>query len=117
MKGATSKWLLATILSLCAGGAQAGNCELAVTRTACAGKEAISFKKCEGKPSCTEFVEAADAAACKKAATDACENKRLNVTKSKVIGAKFDGAALKTDKGDTDFCKAYPNRAEEFDKC
>ncbi|MGQ5521993.1 hypothetical protein ACUHMQ_01905 [Chitinimonas sp. PSY-7] len=117
MKCLTSKWILATVLSLCAVGAFAGNCELMVTRTACPGKEAISYKKCEGKASCTEFVDAADAGACKKAAADACENKRLNVTKSKVINAKFDGAALKTDKGDADFCKAYPHRAEEFDKC
>ncbi|QDQ28787.1 hypothetical protein FNU76_21880 [Chitinimonas arctica] len=111
------KHLFGLALCLYYGNALAAGCELHVTRTACAGKEAISYKKCEGKAACTEFVDAADASACKKAALEACENKRLSITKSKVISAKFDGKELKSDKGDADFCKAYLNRAAEFDKC
>lgn len=87
------------------------------TRTACPGQEEISYKKCNGQQSCTEVVDVADAAACKTAATQACENQRLNITKSKVITAKYDGTELKTDAGSTDFCTVYSKRAEEFDKC
>lgn len=97
--------------------ANAGTCELGITRTACPGKESISFKKCDGKASCVEFQDLANAGLCKAAAVAACENARLTVTKLKVITAKFDGAELKTDAGSTDFCTAYPKAAEEFNKC
>jgi hypothetical protein len=95
----------------------AAGCELAITRTACAGQEAISYKKCDGEASCTEAVEAADAAACQAEAVKACENKRLNITKSKVIGASFNGAALKNSAGGDDFCVNFAGRAAQFDKC
>lgn len=95
----------------------AGSCELYFTRTACPGMEEISYKKCNGQQSCTEVVDVADAQACKSAATQACENQRLNITKSKVITAKFGGAELKTEGGSTDFCTVYSKRADEFDKC
>ena|SRR3990167_9059831 len=95
----------------------AGTCEINFTRTACPGKETISFKKCGGKASCTEFQDVANASLCKTAAIAACANDRLTVTKLKVITAKFDGADLKTDTGSTDFCTAYPKAADEFNKC
>lgn len=111
-----AKW---TVLgsALFAASSFAGTCELGVTRTACPGKESISYKKCDGKQSCTEFQEAADANQCKTLAIAACENARTTITKSKVITAKLDGAELKTDAGSTDFCTAYPKVKEEFNQC
>jgi hypothetical protein len=97
--------------------ANAAGCEVTVTRTACAGQEAISYKKCDGEASCTNAVEAADAAACQAEAVKECENKRLNITKSKVITATFNGAGLKNSAGGDDFCANYAGRAEQFDKC
>lgn len=97
--------------------ALAGNCEINITRTACPGQEQVSYQKCNGQQSCTEASVQADAVACKAHAVSACENQRLTVTKSKVITAKFEGQALKTDKDQADFCLAYANRATEFDKC
>jgi hypothetical protein len=95
----------------------AGTCEVNYTRAACPGQEEVSYKKCDGKASCTEFVETADAAACQAEALKACENKRLDITKSKVITATFDGAAVKSASGKDDFCADYANRAAEFDHC
>ena len=94
--------------------AQAGSCEVSVTRTACPGNEEISYKKCNGKASCSDFQEAATADACKELATNECANNRLTVTKSKVITATFDGAAV---AAGADLCLTYANRATEFDKC
>lgn len=106
--------LAASITSL---GAYAGNCEIQFTRKACPGQEEVSYKKCDGKASCSEFTEAADETACKTLAMDACENKRLNITQSKVINAVFDGKALNTDSGKKDFCEEYPKRDTEFNQC
>ena len=122
MKRSNRKSLIAVMALFCtalfsATTANAGTCELTTTRTACPGKESISYKKCDGKPTCADFQDLADAGQCKAAAIASCENARLTVTKSKVITAKFDGAELKTDAGSTDFCTAYSKRAEEFDKC
>ena len=98
--------------------ALAGNCEIVVSRDACPGKEALSYKKCDGKKVCSEFVEAADAAACKQAAIAACEVFRPGITKSKsVTSVKLDGTPVKPDGGDADFCKSYPKRAAEYNKC
>jgi hypothetical protein len=106
------------VLGLTAGlygiAAQAGTCALSITRTACPGNEEISYKKCDGKASCVENQEAASLDACKAAATEACANARTLITKSKVITATFDGAAV--DAG-ADVCLGYANRATEFDKC
>lgn len=112
------QWLVSGLVAaLGASAAMAGTCEIHITRTACPGKEDISYKKCNGKQSCTEFQEADNANQCKAAAITACENARLNVTKLKVITAKFDGAEQKTDAGSTDFCTAYEKRDAEFNKC
>ncbi|MBW8829898.1 MAG: hypothetical protein JF606_10775 [Burkholderiales bacterium] len=95
-----------------------GECEVHYTRTACPGKEAESFAKCEGKASCNKRVEtAATPQACQTVALKACANDRLDVTKSKVITAVFKGQALKSATGKADFCMDYEKRAAEFDKC
>lgn len=95
----------------------AGTCEIQYTRTACPGKEKISYKKCKGKQSCSKFKEADDEAMCKAQATKSCANKRLTVTKSKVINAIFDGKKLQTDAGSEDFCTVYEKVKEEFNHC
>ena len=95
----------------------AGTCEIKYTRTACPGKEKISYKKCKGQQKCSKFKETPDAEACKAAATKSCRNKRLTVTKSKVINAVYDGAALKASNGSDDFCTVYAKASEEFNKC
>ena len=115
-----SQTLRVTLTLACLGSAslvQAGTCELMITRTACPGQEETSYKKCNGEAACSEFLELDSAAACQAEAVKACENKRLSITKSKVISAKFDDAAVKSASGGADFCADYPNRAAEFDKC
>ena len=118
MKRTSIVSVMAVIGGLWAATALAGNCEIVVSRDACPGKEALSFKKCDGKKVCSEFVEAADAAACKQAAVAACEVFRPGITKSKsVTSVKFDGAAVKSDGKSPDFCTDYPKRAAEYNKC
>lgn len=118
MKRANLVSVMATVVGLWTGAAMAGNCEIVVSRDACPGKEALSFKKCDGKKVCSEFVEVPDAAACKQAAMAACEVFRPGITKSKsVTSVKFDGTAVKPDGADPDFCKSYPKRAAEYNKC
>jgi hypothetical protein len=95
----------------------AGNCAITYTRTACPGQEAESYKKCDGKQSCTKLVAADSEAKCREAAIQACSNDRLTVTRSKVIGAKFKGKALETKSGKDDMCLDYPKRDTEFNQC
>ncbi len=80
----------------------AGDCVLKVTRTACPGKEADSYKKCKGEKSCTEEPSAASEADCAKAALEACSNARLDITDSKTITATFKGKDVMAGK---QFCK------------
>ena len=94
-----------------------GDCALAYTRTACPGQEAESYKKCDGKQSCTKNVAAASAEKCVEAAVQACANDRLTVTASKVITASFKGKALKSPTGKDDMCQDYAKRAAEFNQC
>ena len=94
-----------------------GDCDLTYTRTACTGKEAESYAKCDGKQSCTKHVAAATEAACAEAAVKACSNDRLEITKSKVITAKYKGKALKSKGGKDDMCLDYPKRDTEFNQC
>ena len=96
---------------------QAGTCEIKYTRTACPGKEKISYKKCKGKQKCSKFKEAATAAECGTMAVKSCRNKRLTVTKSKVINALFNGQQIKASNGSDDFCTVYEKANEEFNKC
>src|SRR5262245_1495198 len=81
--------LAAALLLAHAPVAAAADCAVTYTRTACAGQEAESFAKCDGKATCTKDVEAASEAACQEAALKACANDRLTVTQSKVINATF----------------------------
>jgi hypothetical protein len=115
------KKLLNTLVLLAAVGASAHvmaeDCAIDYTRTACPGKEAESFKKCDGKANCVKEVAAADAKSCQALALKACANDRLDITKSKVIRAKFKGQALKSASGKEDFCADYDKRAAEFDHC
>jgi len=97
--------------------AEDSSCDITYTRTACPGEEAESYKKCDGKQSCTKHVTAASEAACVEAAVQACANDRLNITKSKVINAKFKGKALRTKGGQDDMCLGYPKRDAEFNHC
>jgi hypothetical protein len=92
-------------------------CSVTTTRTACPGKEAESYKKCDGKKSCSKNVEAASADACVEAATASCSNDRLEITKSKTITVKWNGQPVKSKSGKEDVCLDYPKRAAEFDQC
>lgn len=105
--------LLAVALLFSAQTFAAGDCVLAVTRVACKGKEAESYKKCEGKATCDEKKKSKDAAACAKEALEACENvgPRQKITESKVVKATFDGAAV---EGGKDFCGGG---RPDFNKC
>lgn len=95
----------------------ATDCAVTYNRTACPGREAESFKKCDGKKSCTKYFDADSAEKCKAAAINACANDRLDVTKSKVISAKFKGRAIKSQAGKEDLCLDYPKRDTEFNQC
>lgn len=105
------------------GSVQAADCVVHFKRTACTGQEADSYKKCDGKQECDEEKDAAAAEdACAAAALTACDNSRVDITKSKVITATFKGTALvggfsedgKVDAKGTNFCAA--DRAD-FNKC
>jgi hypothetical protein len=97
--------------------AEAADCDITYTRTACPGREAESYEKCDGKQTCTKHVAAASEAACVKAAIQACSNDRLEITKSKVINASYKGKALKTKGGKDDLCLDYAKRDAEFNQC
>jgi hypothetical protein len=105
------------VTTLLSGAAFAGECGIEYTRTACPGKEAESYAKCNGKQTCVQAAPLDSAAACQAAALKACANDRLDVTKSKVIRAMFDGKPVKSASGKEDFCADYANRSAEFDKC
>jgi hypothetical protein len=92
-------------------------CALTYTRTACPGQEAESYKKCDGKQSCTKSVPADSESACQSAAVAACSNDRLTVTKSKAISATYKGKALKSKAGKPDLCLDYAKREAEFNQC
>lgn len=97
------------------GSARAADCVVHFKRTACAGQETESFKKCDGKQECDETKAAATTEeACMKAALASCVNTRIDVTKYKMITATFKGSALtggytsdgKPDPKGTNFCAA-----------
>lgn len=117
MRNSILTFLSVMMLACFASQSWAGSCEINFDRTACPGQEAISYKKCDGEKTCTEYKETASAAECATAATADCENKRLNITKSKVITATFDGVPLKTAAGSSDFCTAYALKDKEFNHC
>ncbi|MBF0294265.1 MAG: hypothetical protein HQL96_03680 [Magnetococcales bacterium] len=120
------KILFATLASMSffalSSAAMAGDCMITYHRVACAGQEATSYAKCDGKQMCDKEKAAATQEACAAEAAKACDNDRTDITKSKVIMAKFKGAPLTggfNDAGAADpkginFCAA--NRAD-FNKC
>jgi hypothetical protein len=99
--------LIAAVALFNLGLAHAGDCAVDYTRTACAGKEAESFAKCDGKKNCVKTSPADTAQACQDVALKACANDRLDVTQSKEIKASFNGQALKSASGKDDFCADY----------
>ena len=110
----TALIMLALVLS---SSAFAGTCEIQYNRTACPGKEKISYKKCKGKKECSKFKEASSPKKCAELAVKSCRNKRLTITKSKVINAVFDGQAIQASNGSSDFCTVYEKADAEFNKC
>ncbi len=92
-------------------------CAVSYTRTACPGQEATSYKKCGGNQSCVKTKKADSLEACQAAAMKSCRNRRLNITKFKVITATWNGNAIKAPGGSEDFCVEYPKKNEEFNHC
>ena len=92
----------------------AGDCVIHYVRTACKGKEAESFKKCDGQAACDKTKPANSAQECAAAALKSCDNDRLDITKYKAITAAYDGQALvggfdaggKPDPAGSNFCAA-----------
>jgi hypothetical protein len=112
--------LMAVTLHLGLGTSRAedkSDCSLTTTRTACAGQEAESYKKCDGKQSCAKSAPADSEASCQAAAVASCENDRPTITKSKVVTASYKGKALKSKGGQADLCQDYAKREAEFNKC
>ncbi len=101
------------VLSM-ASSAYAGECSVRYVRTACPGKEVESYSKCGGAKECNKNEQAASAAACIGNAKRACANSRLDITKSKVITATFDGKVLKGPFAGGNFCAA---KRADFNKC
>lgn len=93
--------------------AVAGDCVVHTIRTACPGKEEESYSKCGGAKSCDKTDSADTEAACIAAAKAGCPNSRLDVTKSKVVKARWNGKQLPGPYGGS-FCA--PNRPD-FNKC
>jgi len=69
-------------------------CVVHYLRTACQGQEAESFKKCDGQAECDKTKAADSSEACAAAALKSCANSRLDITKYKVITAKYNAEAL-----------------------
>jgi hypothetical protein len=87
-------------------------CVIHYNRTGCPGREAESYSKCNGTKECDKEDSAAvSLKACEQAAAAACANTRLQITKSKVITAKFNGKPL---RGGANFCAS--NRPD-FNQC
>jgi hypothetical protein len=86
--------LLIGLSPLRSAAAQDGGCVVHYTRVACQGQEAESFKKCDGNAECEQASPAASAEECAAAALEACANSRLDITKFKVITAKYEGEPL-----------------------
>jgi hypothetical protein len=101
-----------------------GECMVHYNRTACPGtarngmsNQEISYKKCGGKKECTKQKPASSLEQCQAAALKACGNKRYSITKSKIVKATWNGAAIKDASGSEDFCANYANRATEYNRC
>ncbi len=117
MKKVKMIFVAALLATFYVGTVSAATCEIKYNRTACPGKEKISYKKCKGKKTCSKFKEADSVEQCRKLATKSCANKRYSITKSKVIHAVFDGNPITTASGKDDFCLEYANVSTEFNQC
>lgn len=117
MNKAIGTLLAAAMLAPSSYAVNAGECAVHYLRTACPDKEDVSYKKCDGEKECTKMKAAISIEECREVATKSCGNSRLDITKSKVITAQFDGAPIQTETGKDDFCLEYENRSAEFDKC
>ena len=109
--------LLAVVFSIAPAQAETTDCAVHYVRTACTGQEATSYKKCDGNQTCVKYKKADTVEACQAAAVKSCRNRRLNITKNKVINAEFQGQRIQTASGKDDFCLEYEKRAEEFNQC
>ncbi len=69
--------------------AYAEDCTIDYTRIACKGKEADSYKKCDGKANCSVKKAAASKNECIDLAKKSCDNDRTDITKYKGIAATF----------------------------
>ncbi|HOO81732.1 MAG TPA: hypothetical protein PK513_04450 [Alphaproteobacteria bacterium] len=69
--------------------ALAADCVVHYKRTACAGQEEISYKKCGGEQECEKTKPAESKEECMEAALKSCDNKRFDITKWKVITATY----------------------------
>lgn len=104
---------LATFGVSFASNALAFECVVNINRTACAGKEGESYSKCGGSKACDKNEDTSTEAGCIAAAKANCPNSRLDITKSKIVKARFNGKSLKGPYGGN-FCA--PNRPD-FNKC
>ena len=95
----------------------AGVCTVHFKRTACSGKEVESYLKCGGKMECDQVKSAESEEACQTLALAACENARVDITKSKVITAKYGGKKIMAKDGKEDFCLSYEKANSEFNQC
>ena len=92
-------------------------CEINYDRTACKEKDTESYAKCDGKKTCTKIESAEDESECQAAALKACANSRTDITKSKIITAKWKDKEIMSKTGKKDFCADYDKKAAEFNKC
>ncbi|MEO5376730.1 MAG: hypothetical protein H7832_02940 [Magnetococcus sp. DMHC-6] len=110
------------VLGFAGSAAAESPCVLSYVRTACAGQEAVSYAKCGGKAACDKEKDADMKPICVAEAEKACSNDRVDITKSKIIKAKFRGEQLVggyNDAGAPDpkgfnFCAAD---RPDFNKC
>jgi hypothetical protein len=109
--------VVGTVLTSLAEAEAPADCAISYTRTACPGQEAESYKKCDGKKSCTKAVAADSLQSCQELAIKACSNDRLTVTQSKVITATYKGKPLQSKAGKDDLCLDYAKRDVEFNQC
>jgi len=86
--------VLAALIGLSMASSAFANCVVNVNRTACPGKEEVSYSKCGGAKSCDKTEDAGNVAACIAFAKAQCPNSRLDITKSKIVKARFDGKQL-----------------------
>lgn len=109
--------LISTIFLLTLSFNAFSKCEVFYDRTACEGKDKEAYSKCDGKKTCTKVESSEDESECKEEALKACANSRTDITKSKIISAKWNGKEILSKSGKKDFCEDYDKKSAEFNKC